>query len=129
MRYERVKITRDPHTVYNRTVLPWEVAILEFTFGEGNVHRFEDEFETNELEYPEPSVEFQRLQQAYGSDPQSGVPYVASVYGQASAGVNHLRRAMQEAIQAEVDAKPKAPAKRKVVSRKTRVATGDPLLT
>ena len=34
MRYERVKIKRDDWTTYNRPVLPWEIAILEFTFGE-----------------------------------------------------------------------------------------------
>jgi hypothetical protein len=124
MRYERVKVTRDPHTVYNRPVLPWEVAILEFTFGEGNVIRLEGEFESNDLEYPKPNEEFQRLALAYGSDPQSGVPYVASVYGQASAGVNHLRRAMEEARLAEEAAKPKAATKRKRV----KVRANDPLL-
>jgi hypothetical protein len=124
MRYERVKVTRDPHTVYNRPVLPWEVAILEFTFGDGNVIRLEDEFESNNLPYPPANEEFQRLALAYGSDPQSGVPYVASVYGQASAGVNHLRRAMEEARLAEEAAKPKAVTKRKRV----KVRANDPLL-
>lgn len=127
MRYERVKVTRDTNTVYNRSVLPWEVSILEFTFGEGNVHRLDEQFETNDLPYPKPADEFQRLASAYGSDQQSGVAYVASVYGQASAGVNHLRRAMEEARQAEEDAKPKASSK----TRKTRKrvsSVGDPLL-
>lgn len=127
MRYERVKVTRDPHTVYNRPVLPWEVAILEFTFGEGNVHRLDGQFETNDLPYPKPAEEFQRLGLAYGSDPQSGVAFVASVYGQASAGVNHLRRAMDEARQAEEDAKPKAPSKPRK-TRKRVSSEGDPLL-
>lgn len=116
MRYERVKVTRDPHTVYNRPVLPWEVAILEFTFGDGNVFRLEDQFESNTAPYPAANEEFHRLSLAYGSDPQSGVPYVASVYGQASAGVNALRRAIEEARQAEESAKPKAVTKRKAGS-------------
>jgi hypothetical protein len=125
MRYERIKITRDPHTVYNRSVFPWEIAILEFTFGDGNVNRLE-EFETTDTPYPEPTVEFQRLGSAYGADPQSGVPYVASVYGQASAGVNHLRRAIAEAKAAEEALKPKP--SRKVKTTRKRVVETDPLL-
>ena len=125
MRYERVKITRDNHTVYNRAVFPWEVPILEFTFGEGNVVRQEGAFESNDLPYPEPAREFERLQLAYGSDPQSGVPYAASVYGQASAGVNHLRRAMEEAKASERAAFAK-PARKPARSR--RVDANDPLL-
>lgn len=124
MRYQRVKITRDPHTVYNRSVLPWEIAILEFTFEQGNVQPQEGQFETNDLPYPSAAVEFQRLEKAYGSDPQSGVPYVASVYGQASAGVNHLRRVIDEAKKAEADAKPKRRAKRRPAAE----IAADPLM-
>lgn len=106
MRYQRVKITRDPHTVYNRSVLPWEIAILEFTFEQGNIQP-QEVFETNDTPYPRADIEFQRLEKAYGADPQSGVPYVASVYGQASAGVNHLKRVIAEAkAEAEALAKP-----------------------
>ena len=98
MRYERVKIKRDDWTTYNRPVLPWEIAILEFTFGEGNVERT-GIFVDNNTEYPDAKDEFHRLIGTYGSDPESGIPYVSSVYGQASAGVNHLRRVMAEAFE------------------------------
>lgn len=97
MRYERVKIKRDDWTTYNRPVLPWEIAILEYTFGEGNVERMHV-FVDNTTEYPDAKDEFHRLIGTYGSDPESGIPYVSSVYGNASAGVNHLRRVMQEAF-------------------------------
>jgi hypothetical protein len=127
MLYERVKITRDPHTVYNRSVLPWEIAILEFTFEEGNVQRLGTQERTADA-YPDPATEFQRLTVAYGSDPQSGTPYVASVYGQASQGVNALRRAIAE-VKAEDEAtKPKAASTRR--KRKVLPASvlADPLM-
>lgn len=128
MRYERVKITRDPHTVYNRSVFPWEVAILEFTFGDGNVIVQEGEYEITNMPYPSAGEEFGRLATAYGSDPQSGVPYVSSVYGQASAGVNHLKRVMADAKLAEEAARPK-PSKRKGIPARKRVdVTSDPLM-
>lgn len=106
MRYERVKVIRDERTVYNRAVLPWEIALLEFTFGEGSVQRL-DAFEENTAEYPDAKEEFLRLSGTYGSDPESGIPYVASVYGQASAGVRALGKAIEEAITDAKRAKPK----------------------
>lgn len=127
MLYERVKITRDPHTVYNRSVLPWEIAILEFTFEEGNVVRT-GTTERTDTPYPEPGVEFQRLVLAYGSDPQSGVPYAASVYGQASAGVNHLRRAIAEAKAEDEATKPKAKSKQRRKTAPPAEVLRDPLM-
>lgn len=128
MLYERVKITRDPHTVYNRSVLPWEIAILEFTFEEGNVVRT-GVVERTDVPYPEPGVEFHRLTLAYGSDPQSGTPYAASVYGQASAGVNHLRRAIADAKAEDLATKPKVKSKRKAPTRKySEDVLSDPLM-
>lgn len=125
MRYQRVKVTRDPHTVYNRSVPPWEIAILEFTFESGNVI-VQEEVETNDLPYPSAVVEFQRLEKAYGSDPQSGVPYVASVYGQASAGVNHLKRVIADAkAEAEAAARPRRAAGRR---RQAIDVSADPLM-
>jgi hypothetical protein len=110
--------------VYNRSVLPWEIPVLEFTFEAGNVAVL-DEYETNDLPYPEPQTEFQRLESAYGADPQSGRSYVSSVFGEASIGVNQLRRAIVEAREAEEASKPKASKKRRV-SRKELEA--DPLM-
>lgn len=127
MLYERVKITRDPHTVYNRSVLPWEIPILEFTFEEGNVVRT-GAFERTNAPYPEPNVEFQRLVMAYGSDPQNGTPYAASVFGQASQGVNALRRAIAE-VKAEDEAtKPKAASKQRKRKAPSAAVLNDPLM-
>ena len=127
MLYERVKITRDPHTVYNRAVLPWEIPILEFTFEEGNVQRLGVQERTEDA-YPEPATEFHRLTLAYGSDPQSGVPYAASVYGQASAGVNALRRAMAEVKEEDAATKPKAAARQRKRKAPPASVLADPLM-
>lgn len=110
MRYERVKISKDERTVYNRAVLPWEIAILEVTFGDGNVDPL-SAFEDNDLPYPEPRAEFNRLMQVYGSDPESSIPFVAAVYGQASSGVRALARAIAEAKAEARKALPKQPRK------------------
>jgi hypothetical protein len=127
MLYERVKITRDPHTVYNRSVLPWEIAILEFTFEEGNVVRT-GVFERTDAPYPEANVEFHRLSQAYGADPQSGVPYAASVYGQASAGTNALRRAIAEVKEEDAATKPKAASRQRKRKAPPASVLADPLM-
>lgn len=105
MRYERVKVKRDERTVYNRTVLPWEIPILEFTFGDGNVEPL-GVFEDNTADYPEAKEEFMRLMSVYGSDPESGITHVASVYGQASAGVRAIGKVIKEA---EVEARKRKP--------------------
>lgn len=127
MLYERVKITRDPHTVYNRAVLPWEIAVLEFMFEEGNVIRLGTAERTN-TPYPDAAIEFQRLSMAYGADPQSGVPYAASVYGQASAGVNALRRAVAEVKQEDEATRPKAASKQRARRAPSAKVLADPLM-
>lgn len=122
MRYERVKVKRDERTTYNREVLPWEIAILEFTFGDDAVEPLGD-FVDNDAEYPEARKEFLRLQQVYGLDPESGIPYVAHVYGQASAGVKAIGRVIKEAEQEARKRKPKQ-------SRAARIKefSADPLM-
>lgn len=122
MRYERVKITRDERTVYNRAVLPWEVPILEFTFGDGNVQRLYD-YEDNALPYPDAKEEFHRLIGAYGSDTESGIAHVATIYGQSAAGVRALGKAIAEAEKESRQAKPKQTR----ASRRKEFAT-DPLM-
>lgn len=129
MRYERVKVKRDLNTVHNKDVAPWEVAVLEFIFEDGNVERL-DEFVLVDRDYPDAAKEFERLVKCYGSDPQSGVPYAASVFGNASAGIRNLRKAIEEAKQedeaaVEVKAPVPAPARR----RGRPAATADALLS
>ncbi len=106
MRYERVKVVRDDRTTYNRAVLPWEIPILEFTFGDGNVQAM-NEFVDNDLEYPEVRAEMERLVNVYGADPENGIPYVASVFGQGSLGVGRLRDFILDAKKAAKKAKPR----------------------
>jgi hypothetical protein len=106
MRFTNVKVKRDTNTVYNRSVPEWEVPVLEFIFEDGNVERL-GTFGEVARDYPAPAVEFDRLVRSYGADPQSGIPYVASVYGQASAGVRALGRAIEEAKADDAKAAPK----------------------
>lgn len=96
MRHERVRVRRDERTVVSRTLPPWEIPILEFIFGEGNVERFED-FVTVDQEYPNESAEFERLERRYGADPETNIPFIASLYGQKSVGRKALARAIDEA--------------------------------
>ena len=123
MRYERVKVKRDLNTVHNHTVAPWEIPILEFIFEDGNVERLE-EFTEGARKYPKAQDEFQRLSKAYGSDPQSGVAYVASVYGNAGTGVKNLRKAIDEAKSEDEAAKVPAP----VLKRGRKAQAADSLL-
>ena len=96
MRYERVKITRDERTVYNRACLPWEIPVLEFMFGEGNlVHT--GAFEQTDTPYPDPKEEFHRLMSTYGADTENGIPFVVSIYGNAGVGHRALAKAIREA--------------------------------
>lgn len=128
MRYERVKIKRDLQTMHNRETAPWEVPVLEFIFEDGNVERL-NEFLEVKRPYPTAASEFDRLTRAYGSDPQSGVPYVASVYGNASAGVRALQRAIDDAkAEDEADAKTPAVAPAPVKKRGRPARGADSLL-
>ncbi len=104
MRYERVKVKRDSNTVHSKDVAPWEVPVLEFIFEQGNVEPT-GLFVEVDREYPDAAREFDRLTKCYSSDPQSGVPYVASVYGNAGVGVRALRKAIEDAAEQDEAAK------------------------
>ncbi len=134
MRYERVKVKRDTNTVHNVLVRPWEVPLLEFIFGEGNIE-FLDEFEQvkdrdgNTDTYPEAAKELERLCKVYGSDPKSGVAHANSVYGNARAGVRTLAKLIDEA-KAEDAKAAKAPAKKATAKpRRARSELAESLLS
>jgi hypothetical protein len=129
MRYTRVKVKRDTNTVHNKTVPEWEIPLLEFIFEDGNVEVLEEYENVQAREYPTPAAEYQRLTQVYGSDPQSGVPYVASVYGQAQAGVRALAKAMESARAEELADANELPAPKPVARRKRASAEADALLS
>ncbi len=124
MRYERLKITRDTNTVYNRAVPQWEIPILEFVFGEGNVVQL-DVFEQAPIDYPEPRHEFERLSKKYGVDKDTGTDFVASVYGNSRIGVRELGKAI-DAAKVE-DAKAARLARNAVKARRVPEVV-DPLL-
>lgn len=97
MQYVVVKVKRDTNTVHHKVVPAWEVPVLEFIFEEGNIEHTDEREDAPGKEYPEAGFEFDRLTRAYGADPQSGVAYVASVYGQAGAGIRALKAAIAAA--------------------------------
>jgi hypothetical protein len=76
--------------------------------------------------YPDAGVEYDRLTKRYGADPQTGVPAVAAIYGNARSGIIALGKAI-EAAEAEEQAKAAeaVPAKKRGVARQPEV---DPLL-
>lgn len=121
MRYVDVKITRDIQTVYNRAVPEWEIPVLEYIFDSGNVERLPTT-QKIDREYPNPAEEFDRLSRAYGSDPKTDIPHVASVYGNAGAGVRALMKVIEEAkvFEVELDAEAAAPPVPKPAPRTPR---------
>jgi hypothetical protein len=121
MRYERVKITRDTNTIHNRAVPPWEIPILEFVFGEGNVVPL-GVYEDSGREYPEAANEHQRLKAKYGVDKETNTDFVAMVYGNSRIGIREIGKAIETAKRDDLRAAS--------LARRTRRATEmvDPLL-
>lgn len=117
LRYERVKVKRDERTTHNRAVAPWEIPMLEFLFGEGNVEAL-GEYEIVRQDYPAPQEEFHRLKVRYGRNPETHEDNVVSVFGNARRGVEALSVMIDKAREADTVA---ALAMRKSFSR-------DPLL-
>lgn len=124
MRYERVKIQKDTNTIYNRAVPVWEIPILEFVFGEGNVVPL-GVFEKAPRDYPEPQDEHQRLSLKYGIDKETKTDFVATVYGASRIGIREIGKAIEAARQEELSANR---AKRAVQRTRTVVEMVDPLL-
>ena len=127
MRYERVKVKRDLNTVHNREVAPWEIPVLEFIFEDGNIEP-QGAFVKSDRGYPDAANEFDRLVRAYGSDPKSGIPYVASVYGNGSVGVRALRKAIEASSEEDELAVEKVSAPTPTRKRSRPAASADSLL-
>ena len=126
MRHVRVKIVRDQNTVHSTTVPRWEVPVIGFMFDDGNVTETGESVKLDR-EYPDPAAEFERLATVYGSDSKSGVPHVASVYGNAGQGVRALAKAIAEA-KVEDEAEEEAPKPAPTLKRGRRAAA-DALLS
>lgn len=102
MRYERVQVKRDTNTVHNHAIPRWEIPVLEFLFEAGNITPL-DEFVQVAREYPDATVELERLAKVYGSDPKSGIPHAYSVFGAGRKGIRELQKLIDDA-QAEDEA-------------------------
>jgi hypothetical protein len=122
MRYEVIKITRDTNTVYSRAVPQWELPILEFIFGEGNVVPT-DKFEKAPRDYPEARDEYERLSKKYGTDKETGTDFVATVYGSSRIGIREIGKAIEAVKVSDM-----AAARAARATRKPRVEVVDPLL-
>jgi hypothetical protein len=109
MRHEVVKVKRDNNTVHSLTVAPWEVPVLEYLFGEGNVEPQGQFVDAPGRDYPDARDEMGRLQKAYGADVKTDVPHVVSVYGTARVGVKALAKAI-DAARGEEDEEGQAPS-------------------
>lgn len=125
VRYERVKITKDTNTIYNRAVPSWEIPILEFIFGEGNVVPL-GVYEEAPYDYPDPAQEHQRLKGKYGVDKETGTDFVAVVYGNSRIGEREVGKAIDAAKRDAVRARAlEARAKR---AQAVEMEMADPLL-
>lgn len=126
MRYETVKVKRDSNTTNHLSVAPWELAILDYLYDEGNVIRT-SQFVEADREYPEPAQELERLKKVYGSDPETKELHAVAVFGVGRTGVKAMAAAIDEARDAEhAAAKPKARKRRAAAER--RPSYGDALL-
>lgn len=129
MRYVRVKVKRDTLTTYSRSLPEWEIPVLEYIFEAGNIER-EEVFEQVAAGYPDAGLEFDRLVRAYGSDPENGIPHVASVYGNGGIGIRALKREIDAASAADAAATKaaKAQPKRRKPVAEVKDFELDPLL-
>ena len=120
MRYVRVKVKRDQQMVVCNSFPQSEIPMLKYTFEDGNVEDTGIE-EVVGREYPSGAAEYARFVKVYGADSKSGVPHVASVFGEGNRGVRELQALIDEAKKADKPA-PKA--------RKPQVTVdADPLTT
>jgi hypothetical protein len=113
MRHERIIVVRDERTKHNLTISPWEVPIIEYEFGDGNLTRTGEFVDVPGAEYPDAHMEMDRLVKAYGSDKETKIPNAVTVYGAARQGIRALAKAIQDAMDAEEGAK-QQPKRRRV---------------
>lgn len=94
MRFITAKITRDTNNSHSGEFAPWEIPILQLIHDPGNVT------ETGErqvdVEAPTPNEEWDRLEKRYGTDVETRVSYLASVYGQGQLGLKALTAAIEK---------------------------------
>jgi hypothetical protein len=94
-KYSRVQINRSETTTLTKDVAPWEVAIIAAVNGADRIIEIGETPVNRPL--PDAGVEYDRLVRKYKSDPNSGVEYVASVYGPGRRGVEVLAKEIEKA--------------------------------
>lgn len=87
------------HTVEDTLAL-WEVPVVDAVHDEGSLKVVRDVIISGR-DLPDAKEEFQRLENRYkrarNDDGSQGLPVVATVYGQHGAGLQALKRAIEEA--------------------------------
>lgn len=99
MKFVELKIDRSVELSLVNTFLPWEVEIVMAIHPQGQVQVL------REVDYPlyEPvsdsvEAEYNRLVTRFGTDTDTRIAFVATVYGQGAEGIKSLGRAMDEAF-------------------------------
>lgn len=100
MRYQFVTIKRSETETLRQSFLPWEIPIIEAVHASADVVVL-DEYEGNDLPYPTPEEEFERLATRYRGAEGSSTPHVSQIYGQGSFGVKALSKAIEDAEEAD----------------------------
>lgn len=99
IKFKVLRIAATEHTKHRVEVAAWEVPVLEALHGGENIEEV-DGF-TVDRDAPDAAEEFQRLAARYKKGDGMEVPYVASVYGNHTVGINALRAAITEATTEE----------------------------
>lgn len=85
VKFAEVKITMSIMSVVQKHVRAWEVPILQFKWPGAVQVLHLDWFELTEEQFEDQlsdlNMEYDRLRELYGSEPESKVPYIDTVYG------------------------------------------------
>lgn len=93
-RHIKAEIRRSELSTIAVKVLPWDIPVLEFLHGVENVIvHGEVEAEAN---IDGAKQEYDRMEQAYGKDTETGTTYVSQVYGNGGIGIAKLSQFMDE---------------------------------
>ena len=94
-KYTRIQINRSETTTITKDVAPWEVAVVAAVNGGDRILEIGETPVNRAL--PDAAVEYDRLVAKYKSDPNTGIEYVASVYGTGRRGVEALAKEIDKA--------------------------------